>query len=210
MEFSARHNGSVSFRLGNYLVRHPRQRSKIFLNVQSTTTNKSYEYKNGNWIKVATTSENETTTKSNKITDNGDYNIPNNDSTGFNDVSVDVAGGVEFNKINVFVPRSSFHVDVINNTDSTIVETKWEYSSCTFVNPLKKFTCGESAGLKIVFTPTNDYDGFYKRLGGKISFSGNTVTPGDGYAYEAAIDFMGNTYTMTKLYNAEGVLITIE
>ena len=120
------------------------------------------------------------------------------------------SGGVEFNKINVIVPRTSYHVDVINNTDSTIVETKDEYSQCTFVNPLKKFTCGESAGLKIVFTPTNDYDGFYKRLGSKISFSGNTVTPGDGYAYEAIIDLMGNTYTMTKLYNAKGVMITIE
>lgn len=58
---------------------------------KNITTNKSYEYKDGNWIKVVTTSENETTTKSNKITNNGDYNIPNNNSTGFSDVTVDVS-----------------------------------------------------------------------------------------------------------------------
>lgn len=144
------------------------------------------------------------------ITKNNTYNAADDNADGYSSVDVDVSGGVEFNKITAYVPQTSFHVDVINNTDSTIVETKWEYSACTFVNPLKKFTCGQSAELKIVFTPANDYDGFYKRVGGKISFSGDSVTPGDGYAYEAVINFMGNTYTMTKLSNAEGVLITIE
>ena len=60
---------------------------------KNITTNKSYEYKDGKWIKVVNTSKSGTTTKFNKITDNGDYNIPNNDSTGFNDVNVDVSGG---------------------------------------------------------------------------------------------------------------------
>lgn len=59
---------------------------------QNIITSTRYEYNKGKWTKLTTTSE-DTTTNTNKITDNGIYNIPNNEGIGFSDVSVDVAGG---------------------------------------------------------------------------------------------------------------------
>ena len=58
---------------------------------QNIITSTRYEYNKGKWTKLTTTSEN--TTNTNKITDNGNYSFANNDSAGFNDVTVDVAGG---------------------------------------------------------------------------------------------------------------------
>ena len=55
---------------------------------KNTTTNSYYKYNGSKWVK---TSETSSTTNTNNIIDNGNYNIPNNDSTGFNDVNVDVS-----------------------------------------------------------------------------------------------------------------------
>lgn len=57
---------------------------------QNIITSTRYEYNKGKWVKLTTTSED--TTNTDKITDNGNYSFANNDSTGFNDVTVDVTG----------------------------------------------------------------------------------------------------------------------
>ena len=57
---------------------------------QNIITSTRYEYNKGKWTKLTTTSED--TTNTDKITDNGNYSFANNDSAGFNDVTVDVAG----------------------------------------------------------------------------------------------------------------------
>lgn len=57
---------------------------------QNIITSTRYEYNKGKWVKLTTTSED--TTNTDKITDNGNYSFANNDSVGFNDVTVDVAG----------------------------------------------------------------------------------------------------------------------
>lgn len=58
---------------------------------KNVVTGINYEYSGSKWLKVTGTTNN-TNTITSKITDNGDYNIVNNDFAGFSDVTVDVSG----------------------------------------------------------------------------------------------------------------------
>lgn len=58
---------------------------------KNVVTGINYEYSGSKWLKVTGTTNN-TNTVNNKITDNGDYNVVNNDFVGFSDVTVDVSG----------------------------------------------------------------------------------------------------------------------
>lgn len=171
---------------------------------KNITTNKSYEYKDGKWIKVVNTSENETITKSNKITDNGDYNIPNNDSTGFNDVTVDVSGGGDISSSYItygsydcpYGPGSEAlnnrRVGLIivapdDNGEVSYAATITEGSSTMIYS--YAFVYGENIkrinleayqyGHAVTFKAGEDFEGFYYQ-NEPVSFEG-TITAGTWY-----------------------------
>lgn len=59
-----------------------------------------------------------------------------------------------------------------------------------------------------VFVPTEDFDGIYLN-GTKITFTGDTVIPGEG-VYEAEINQMTGTYTITTLFPGNRTPFSVE
>lgn len=57
---------------------------------KNVVTGTNYEYTGSKWVKTSEITN--STSKTSTITDNGNYNVTNNDFVGFNDVTVDVSG----------------------------------------------------------------------------------------------------------------------
>lgn len=71
-------------------------------------TGTGYEYTGSKWVRTSETTN--STSKTDTITDNGTYNIPNNNSTGFSDVTVDVSGGGEENNAKFAPTPATFSI----------------------------------------------------------------------------------------------------
>lgn len=80
------------------------------------------------------------------------------------------------------------------------------YSRFTLVEPATKINVSYSniPSATIVFTPNENFDGFYYN-NNNITPSGDTITPGDGKTYIAAVAFgsgpIATTVTITKTAN---------
>lgn len=128
---------------------------------QNIITSTRYEYNKGKWTKLTTTSEN--TTNTNKITDNGNYSFANNDSAGFNDVTVDVSGGTptpETFEVTIDGTISSAHSQNLT-ADKSIAEVV-----SAFNNGIVLINFGDSVktALNEYGITLNDYSNFSFKL----------------------------------------------
>ena len=80
----------------------------------NTTTNTNYIYNEGVWTKVLTKSTEPSTKSGNIYTENGDYNVVNNELTGINNVKV---------MVNLTVKPNAVIKDLSNNLQLRIKET---------------------------------------------------------------------------------------
>lgn len=65
-------------------------------------------------------------------------------------------------------------------------------------DPLKKITI-DNPSDRIIFTPAEDFDGFYdKTTGNKRTYTGDTVVPGDGKMYMYKTSMGTDTVTKTS------------
>lgn len=146
-----------------------------------------------------------------EIVEDGTYAAADDGVSGYSTVVVNTGGGLNaWTKVSVVSGNNS--VSVYNN-EAEIECTTENNLYGTFANPLKKWVDKTSyPSLTVIFVPADDYEGLFMSNGTtKYSFTGDTVTPGDGYQYIAEINKMGDSYTMTKTNNRDmvGNVVTI-
>lgn len=149
------------------------------------------------------------------ITENGEYNAKEDGADGYSSVTVNVPSVPTFTAINVpGLPKTLTLGTPNTDNDNDIPSSIWVcrseigdysvmfpkrpqvsfYAIC--YDPLVKMQ-GFSDDYNdhyIIFTPAQNYDGFYSTNQRKISMSGATVTPGDGKVYCAYIRYITTTY----------------
>ena len=64
------------------------------------------------------------------------------------------------------------------------------------LDPVKKIIFGPPTSYTI--TPAEDFDGFYDSELNKKSYTGDTITPGDGKAYRVFLDLYSNAVTVKR------------
>jgi hypothetical protein len=140
------------------------------------------------------------------ITENGTYAASDDGVNGYSSVSVDV--GMNYNRIITRIPISetvSTSVGIVNPSDSNgtfnvVASTSgqlYNVSNFTLTSAATKVNVTGAPGMRIVFTPSENFDGFYYG-NTKLTMNGDTVTNGDGKAYVADVSLMSNTVTITK------------
>jgi len=130
------------------------------------------------------------------ITENGTYTALDDDLDGYSSVTVDVdtsfnsvvvpnitAGQDYFGKVAVYRSSNGEYTPPYDQGDPLLI---------TLVDPVKKVIAG-APGMTITFTPDEDFDGFYSTNGNKLPYTGDEVTPGDGYTYRFIASMGGNT-----------------
>ena len=132
------------------------------------------------------------------VSENGEYNASSDNADGYSKVTVDVASINDWTRIltrMVYQGSSEIYQGDIYNNEA-VVENGYGGS---YANPITKFTTPQSFSiLTVLFTPSSEYDGFYKKNGDKYQFTGDEVTAGDRYLYVANINNNTGEYTMTK------------
>ena len=137
------------------------------------------------------------------------------DSTGSRDIAeavskfADTAGGdTSYNRIITKIPISgteSYTTGIVNPSDSNgtfdvVASTSgqtYSVSNFTLTSAATKVNVTGAPGMRIVFTPSENFDGFYYS-DTKLTMNGDTVTNGDGKAYVANVSLMSNKVTITK------------
>lgn len=135
------------------------------------------------------------------ITENGTYAALDDDLDGYSSVTVDVtelpkysmassvtvtrSGGVD----TVTIGRTAAALWPIASGEFTLrYKANYDYTTDpdTFVllAPASKIQDAIiSPAVKILFTPSADFDGFYTESGDKLTLTGDEITPGDGKTY---------------------------
>lgn len=139
------------------------------------------------------------------------------DSTGSRDIAeavskfADTAGGdTSYNRIITKIPISGTESNIVgivnpsdsNGTFNVVASTSgqiYNVSNFTLTSAATKVNVSGAPGMRIVFTPSENFDGFYDTYGDtKLTMDGDTVTNGDGKAYVANVSLMSNKVTITK------------
>jgi hypothetical protein len=135
------------------------------------------------------------------ITENGTYAASDDGVSGYSSVSVDVAGEPTFSieRVSIAPINPDFTAQFFSSSLFTILSSEdglyevsrdvlpmYNAGTVTFANPLKKFQFTDSTKeIAGIFTPADDYDGFYLPNGDKIPIKegSDTITSGDGKGY---------------------------
>lgn len=146
------------------------------------------------------------------FTDNGIYTPTADGVDGFKDITVDVNGQPDFTQISTYYELSGsgalkqankLFIFRSKTGEYTITETITQYN-CTIIlaDPVKAFKGIAYAGdsPSIIFTPRDDYMGFYSTINSSKPYTldGSEVVPGDGITYNAFFNKGPGIYTMSK------------
>lgn len=156
-----------------------------------------------------------------RISENGQYKAKDQNADGFLNVDIDVASGPNFTSINVpGLPKQlganqdvpNYAANMANPTNISVLRSSTGvyapykdndvlYGGTTYVicvDPLEsiKGFYDDVYDHYVVFTPAQNYDGFYDDDNRKIDMNGDTVVPGDGKIY------IGYVRYITMIYGA--------
>lgn len=164
---------------------------------------------NDEWKNAAETcpSGNSATLIEKSITENGTYDASDDNADGYSSVTVNVP--FTFNKIYSYAPTSGA-VEILNIDSNDVSVNALNDDGASFTLPIRKLMInqGPVPYSTWVFVPTEDFDGIYLN-GTKITFTGDTVIPGEG-VYEAEINQMTGTYTITTLFPGNRTPFSVE
>lgn len=137
------------------------------------------------------------------ITVNGEYSASSDNADGYSKVTVNVPLNFGVIKTVNSPTGDSTAVYYINNQSdevSTFGTGAMETRTFVILNPVKKITCSYSSSEFITFTPTANFDGFYKKNnGGKITFTSGTEPSGvDNKCWTANLDFRNQAYEISN------------
>lgn len=146
------------------------------------------------------------------ITDNGEYTASTDNADGYSKVTVNVPSSsgstlkvVPIPNMNltgtsgsIYSPVSAGIFDIMLGYNDAEAYGNAAYLS----QPASKITITtyDAGSGTIYFTPAETFDGFYHG-DNEMSLYGDTITPGDGYAYKAVVDRTSeypNRVTITK------------
>lgn len=135
------------------------------------------------------------------VTENKTYKASDDGASGYSSVTVNVESG--------FTTMITYSMDY--DTDSAIPVGFYRSADgnyqpptgigdplrMTLLDPVIKVIAA-APGMAITFTPDENFDGFYSTNGNKITYTGDTVVPGDGKVYRFISDMGGNTMLKTN------------